>query len=214
MANIEQDNGAGSAPTTPATQATPAFKGASRRRFTRAGVAATGVILSLKSQPGMACEVCKSPSGYQSITNASHAPRNDNLVCRGRLPSYWDSCSSTTWPVSTTKYFRDVFTGCGSSSPYYNFTLLDVVRGFSITYDKRGKEIKTYVADPTQFGKYIVAAYLNAKKNWTSFLPYQKVLLIWSEYNAPATRGTYQPGAGEKRWDAAKIVDYLRRTQD
>jgi hypothetical protein len=62
-------------------------QGASRRRFTRAGAAASGVLLTLHSQPGMAATVCAGPSGFQS--GLISARPNDPGACAGRSPGYW-----------------------------------------------------------------------------------------------------------------------------
>lgn len=75
-------------------------KGAARRRFTKAGVGVGGgVLLTLASRPGMACDVCVTTSGFQSVTNASHA-NNTGVICNGRVPSVWAGSNCPSWPAS------------------------------------------------------------------------------------------------------------------
>ncbi len=61
------------------------FVDSSRRRFTKSGLAATGVILTLASRPVLANAVCKSPSGYASANTSSHI----HEMCFGNSPEYY-----------------------------------------------------------------------------------------------------------------------------
>ena len=92
-------------------------RGASRRRFARAGAGATGVLLTLASHPGMACSVNVGPSGYQSAVTAakhgmkvSNAPKNHSA---GLPPRYW--ASGYGWPCGTNVQFGHVFAQLGGT---------------------------------------------------------------------------------------------------
>lgn len=196
MANEQQHQGA----TPPLPEpAQPAFKGAARRRFAKTGAAALGAALTLKSQPGMACTICKSPSAVASA-NISRQPR-PGVVCQGLSPGYWKNHTSS-WSTSCApstrfqKYFK-----CSYGSPFYGKTMLTLCSPQS--YDKNNVAM------------HIVAAYQNALKGYTSFLTPDKVQAIWTEYwntGGPGL-GYYTPQVGT-RWYGAQIVDYLFGTMD
>jgi len=171
------------------------FAGESRRRFTKAGLAASGVILSLASKPGMACEICASPSASLSGGLASH--HGPAPVCNGKPPSYWHSCQ--TWPsgCQSSTNFRNVFHVPNSRSQYYPPTCGTVLNPQEFN-------------DSTGLGSCIVAAYLNACAGYTSYL---KPAMVQSIFNEWQTTGYYTPSAGVK-WDAAQIVAYLQGTQN
>lgn len=173
-------------------------RGASRRRFTRVGAGATGVLLTLASQPGMACDVCMSPSGYQSysktLKTASRAPA---VTCVGRGPSYWRGTSS--WPsgCSSGTMFNKVFT-CNSRT--------------NQTYGKTNcmRILTPQSFDSGSVGVYLMAMYLNVLSKKTSFMTIEQVRAIWNEYQSS---GYYTPTAGVK-WYASDIVLYLSGTMD
>ncbi|TFH07790.1 MAG: hypothetical protein E4H07_08635, partial [Nitrosomonadales bacterium] len=58
----------------------------SRRRFTKSGLAASGVILTLASRPVLANLGCKSPSGFVS---GNVSAQGTPLACTGETPDYW-----------------------------------------------------------------------------------------------------------------------------
>jgi hypothetical protein len=206
VANQDQHDGANGSPQLPSAApdaasnaAPPAFAGAARRRFATKGAAALGAILTVKSQPGMACTICHSPSGFASGNLNSHNPHV--IVCAGLSPGYWKTHPSN-WHsscVSTAK-FRSKFT-CSYSSGFYNKSMITM-------------------CDPQSFDKnnvamHCVAAYQNALAGKTSFLSAAKVQAIWNEYWATGGAGVgyYTPMAG-KKWYGAEITAYLRGTMD
>ena len=178
-------------PTDPATL-TP--RGAARRRFTRAGVAASGVLLTLQSQPGMACEVCTTPSGY--LSGGLQSFRGAKPVCAGRNARYW---ASHSWPTGCSKeaLFTKVFACDASTSKSYgSSSQLAIIQG---------KSWDTY-----SIGKLLMASYLNVRAGISTFQTIPMLQKIWSEYQS---KGYYTPTAGV-RWNAAQIANYLQRTME
>lgn len=177
--------------------------GAARRRFAKAGLGASGVLMTLASQPGMATElVCRAPSGYLSGKLTSQ--KIDNLVCVGRSPGYWKNCSSSNWPANCTKAtkFKDIFycSGAGRIPNYGKFQLNSTTCGLLLDPQQW---------DANKVANHIVAAYLNARMNKTSFLLPEQVRAIWKEY---WMTGVYKVNA-TVTWNGAQLVDYLTRTQ-
>lgn len=162
----------------------------SRRRFTRAGFAGSGVILTLASRPVLGAACCKSPSGFLSGNASTHG----NLqVCLGRSPGYWKNREGS-WPIPTNTLFRHVF-GCGGNSPYYPCTMLSLLGPQHF--------------DKDNLGMHLVAAYLNAMQGWTPFLQVDTLQGMFNEWQAS---GTFCPTA-TVQWNSAEIVDYLKSTQ-
>lgn len=166
--------------------------GTARRRFTRAGIAASGVLLTLHSQPGMAAEVCTTPSGY--LSGGLQSYRGPEPTCAGRSPGYWKNHS---WPRSSAKeaMFSQVFS-CNSLN--------------AKTY---GTVSQRDILDPKKWdlngiGRHLIAAYLNVQAGLSTFQTVPMLQRIWLEYQA---KGYYTPTAGVK-WDSAKIVEYLQGT--
>jgi hypothetical protein len=173
-------------------------RGASRRRFARAGAGATGVLLTLASQPGMACDICMSASGYQSysktMTAASH---KEQVTCTGRNPAYWKGTNSWPRECPSSTTFSQHFTCNGSTNSTYGVTsCMKILTPQS--FDSHG------------VGVYLMAMYLNVLSKKTSFMTVEQVRAIWNSYR---DTGYYSPTAGVK-WDASQIVFYLSGTMD
>lgn len=194
------------ASTSPADDASPVVtaslsaKGASRRRFTRAGAGAAGVLLTLHSQPGMACTYCgiSASAAVSAIgqkkaigTLSHHGP---TAVCNGIRPSDW---CTTSWPSGCKK--TDLFSkhfSCKIGSDYAKATCNDIIQGAA--------------CDPTRMGQYMLAAYLNILSNRVNFLNIATLRDAWSEW---VKNGFYAPMAGQQ-WYANDIVGYLYGTMD
>lgn len=183
---------------TPAQPGVPAAdllsaKGAARRRFTRAGAGATGVLLTLASQPGMAADVCTTPSGWLSGGLKSH--HGPAPVCSGVSPGYWKTHDGWPSPVTPDSTFGSIF-GCN--------------RRFASTYGaaKCGTILEHQSFDQANLGMHLVATYLNVLSGRISFLTISNVQAIWNEWQS---KGYYTPTVG-KKWYAADIVIYLRGT--
>ena len=166
-------------------------RGASRRRFTRAGAGATGVLLTLASQPGMASNVCMSMSGFHSYSKtmklSSHSPP---IACGGHGPDYWKA----HWPnvCAADAMFHTVFS-CSyrTSQTYAKTTCRDIL------------SLKPF--DTAGVGAYLMATFLNVATRQTDVMTIEQVRTIWKEYDLA---GYYAPTAGVK-WYAQDIVRYL-----
>ena len=170
-------------------------QGVARRRFARAGVGASGVIMTLASQPGMATTVCRPPSGFLSGTWASTHPKQQ-VWCAGMKPEIWCAYLSK-WKTLSKAYFWKYFTCTGNTSSLKDLTL------FQIMSSNPAKGSKEEVA------KFIVTAWLNARANLTPVLPESKVKIIWGEYTQKLS---YTPDAGGATWGNTMIVDYIKST--
>lgn len=173
-------------------------QGAARRRFARAGMGASGVIMTLASAPGMATTVCRPASGFLSGTWASNHPKA--LWCYGAKPVDW--CANqdkwiTYGRTDPAKKFYNVFTCTANTSALKYYTLFQIVSGNCGT------------ADRNEVAKYIISALLNARAGTTPVLDEARVFQIWNEYNQKLT---YTPNAGAKAWGGAEIVNYLKST--
>lgn len=183
-------------------------RGAARRRFTRAGVGAAGVILTLHSQPGMATGItCASPSGFMSIKTASHDPQNS--CSNNRSHGYWKNHTSA-WKsragTSPDTKFSDVLAAHGAYAGLANYTLMQV-----IARPKEAKDIKTI--DRNNVAMQMVTALLNARASAMagipSVLPEDKVVAMWDEF---LLKGSYQPTKSARPWTGAQIAGYLETT--
>jgi len=76
----------------------------SRRRFNRAGVGASAVILTLASRSVLAETVCKSPSGFLSANQSAHG--NEQAQCNGYTPEIW---LQKNLPILQSTQFVQVF---------------------------------------------------------------------------------------------------------
>jgi hypothetical protein len=174
-------------------------RGAARRRFGKAGLGASGVILTLASQPGMATEklMCTTVSAYGSFTPSSH--QLARVACNGLTPAEW-----TKWlrqwrgAYSPRAKCGHVFRCVGKAGALAPRTLLEV-----LDLPAEYKEL-----DRDNVAMYLVAALLNATTNRVPQLPKSTVLEIWEEY---ARTEHYSPRKNIY-WDGQQIVEYLKST--
>jgi hypothetical protein len=159
-----------------------------RRRFGRSGIAASGIIATLSSQPVLGA-VCKSPSGFLSGNLSNH---HKPTVCAGRSPGYWKNHG---WPIANRKTvkFSSVFT-VPPGSPYYTVTMYNLLD--ELEFDK------------FNLGMHLVAAYLNYKAGWSPFLTESRLQSMWTELSL---NGYFTPTAGVK-WSAEQVVYYIQQT--
>ncbi|HEY8100300.1 MAG TPA: hypothetical protein VIF82_06070 [Burkholderiaceae bacterium] len=161
----------------------------SRRRFTKSGLAVSGVLVTLASRPVLGSDVCKSPSGFLSGNLSTHGAAP---VCAGRSPGYWRN--NLSWPININTKFSNVFS-CTIHSPYASIKMLDLLTP---------QNFDTY-----NLGMHLVAAYLNAVSGWTPFLTVETIKSMFTEWQA---QGYFSPTANV-HWSATQIVDYLTQTQ-
>ena len=155
---------------------------ASRRRFTAAGVAATGMMATLASRPVLGAATCTagvSPSAWCS-GNASAGHLATGKF--GRIPSYWDS-NPADWPSSVTP-----------NTPY---------KSIFASYPNGTLKFSDALTTGTGLQKATACAYLNALKGLTPYLTTADVVLMAS--------GSYSPFAGTT-WNSDTIVSYLNAT--
>jgi len=206
VANENQQNDvdrpAGVPPIASLTDAALGARGASRRRFARAGAGATGVLLTLASHPGMACSVYQGPSGWHSAniakTKGLTVSHTVKAPSSGLPPEAW--CSRGSWPCQTSVRFGSVF-NCNSSNLNMKYaTLMQHCSGKFASSGDKGK-----------IAKLLSAAYLNVLSGRSPFLTQQILNNIWTEYQS---RQTYTPMAGVTPWNAVTIAAYLSGTMD
>ena len=206
MANENQQNDVPQQPAVPpqpvSADAALGARGASRRRFARAGAGATGVLLTLASHPGMACSVNVGPSGYQSAVTAankgmklSNVPKNHSA---GLPPRYW--ASGYGWPCGTNVQFGHVFSCTRANGATATTTLMAHCAGRSIVTGNKAR-----------IAQLLAAAHLNVLSGRSPFLTLQNLQAIWGEYQL---KSQYTPMAGVTPWNAADIVAYLSGTMD
>jgi hypothetical protein len=169
-------------------------RGIARRRFTRAGAAASGVLLTLHSQPGMAAEVCTTASG--SLSGGLQSFRGPRPTCAGRSPGYWKNTDSWPGVLKTTPYSRVFACNARNFKTYGSVTLAEIL--VPKKWDTFG------------VGRHLVACWLNVKAELSTFQTEEDLTRIWNEY---ARNGYYTPTAGV-RWDGDRIAQYLQSTYD
>jgi len=171
-------------------------QGAARRRFGRAGLGASGVIMTLASQPGMATTVCRPPSGFLSGTWASTHPK-EKTWCAGVKPEVWCAYRDAYWKTLSYELFSKYFPCTARTYSLKTKTLYEII---SATTSPNTKE---------EVAKFMVAAFLNARANLTPILPESKVRAIWVEF---APNLEYKPDAGAKKWGSELLVQYIKST--
>ena len=184
-------------------------RGASRRRFTRAGAGAAGVILTLYSQPGMAssanrAETCTTPSGFMSIKGSSHDP--NNTCSNNRSAAYWKA-NPGAWKaragVVPETLFGDVLRAQGAYEGLKTVTLLQVLE----------RPDAVAAIDTSFVASQAVTALLNARSarlaGTPSVLPEETVVTIWDEF---ALKNSYRPSRSARPWTGAEIAAYVQTT--
>ncbi|MBC7455969.1 MAG: hypothetical protein H7335_20185 [Massilia sp.] len=219
--DIEQDHGDAGASSTPDPAGTAiAPKNPARRKFTMAGITASGVLLTLVSQPGMASTNCTALSSVGS--NTMQSVQKMTQLCAGKAPEFYRGGNTLStnpqgitaaganapstgiqsvsirspvgWPsqVSPSTLFRTVFPCVGSTAGTFGTSTL----GAMLSHES---------FDTSKLGMYMVATYLNIMSNRTPFPTAPQLQAIWYDWQ---TYGYYSPTAGVK-WYAADIVLYL-----
>lgn len=201
----------------------------SRRRFTKAGLAASGVILTLASRPVLANAVCKSPSGFESGNVSSHIQE----MCFGNYPDYY---ANTPEAWTGTKYEPGRYinnegsttskrglltstqssTSNGNSSNTQNLGNTDnkgkwdggtqFQQAFPGSRQHPGKSMMQvlWMGDP--MGGHLCAALLNAALGLTPPLTETRIVDMCLEYE---TKGYFEPTAGV-HWYEGDIVYYFQ----
>jgi hypothetical protein len=180
------------------------FAGESRRRFTKAGLAASGILMTLASRSALGC-VTVSPSAFASANTSRHGPPSRTNALS---PGYWKNAvpgghhknPNPAWPFSGDTLFKNVFPGAGAylGANFGAATFLDLL----ITPNN----FDTH--SPNQLGRDFVTAYLNAVTGGTPFLPATTVVNMFEEL---LHQGYYVP-TGTIHWSAFQVASYLEGT--
>lgn len=162
---------------------------AGRRRFT------AGVLLTLASQPGMAAEICTTPSG--SLSGGLQSHHGPAQSCAGAGPGYWKNHGG--WPAGCAPdtRFGQVF----SVGPQYAGTYGAATCMAMLSHQP---------FDKANLGMHLVASYLNVLSGRISFITADTLSTMWNQWQA---RGYYTPADGVQ-WNEADIVVYLSGTMD
>jgi hypothetical protein len=179
--------------------------GMSRRRF--AGLGASGVILTLASQPAMANSVmCTSLSAAGSVV---HSKSTTILICNGRSPGYYFKAANWAGTgIDPNGMFKDYFSTTGVGRLLAPYTLLQVVTGrFAIT--SATGQVTTPTTNPDQYNvaRHVIATWLNVLSKRVSFFTVESVQSMWTEY---AATSHYLPTAGAQPWDGSTLVTHLK----
>ena len=186
--------------------------GESRRRFTKTGIAASGVLVTLASRPALGCTVGVSPSVYCSGNVSGHGPKDTNHP--GCPPTYWSGNCDHGWPSTckTDTKFESCFKGTTSKSVCYGWTLIQILDPQN-NYKKDSKGKITRFSD-TKGGlaKYLVAAYLNNAGGKAPFLTQANIIKMHSDVYQVGTG--YIPTKGATAWTVPYTMTYLGGTWD
>lgn len=193
------------------------FTGESRRRFTKAGLAASGVMVTLASRPVLGCTTTDAPSGFVS-GDVSH--RGQTQGSCGVSPGYWKN--HTDWPPpmkpdagnGKPSQNKHGLTGDNNDGTLFS-SVFDCTKSRSAPYAAIAMSdlLDHQAFDVSNLGMHCVAAYLNALAGMTPFLPANEIVKMFNQW---AATGYFYPlyPATSVKWDAAQIVDYLTKTQD
>jgi hypothetical protein len=175
--------------------------GAARRRLTKAGVGAAGILVTLESRAGMSPMMCKSPSG--ALSGGLSSNYGPPPVCSGLSPGYWKNHSN--WPVSRDTMFATVFGGVGSPS-----VCTAAMKNKSYQCSTMLNLLSKQTFDRYNLGMHAVATYLNICSGRINFLSIETLTAMWREVQ---TTGRYSPTAGVY-WTPEQVKNYLQATHD
>lgn len=210
----------------------------SKRKLAKAGLAASGILLTLASKSVLAGRPtgyatggqafqCTSPSGFSSL-NVS-APGKNPPSCLGRTPGFWKQWPEE-WAHCTPAYDPGVCTGtngsgaCSTFDPNTGTPFHSNVAGRTYPAGFPGLSGSGFGArslmgvmvnndsalDPDNVGAHVAATVLNIARGWIppEVMTMAIILGIWDDY---INTGSYNPTAGVT-WYGADIVVYLKTT--
>ncbi len=157
----------------------------SRRRFTKAGAAASGVILTLASRPVLAnqCTISGMMSGN---TSSPHQVR-----CEGCTPGFWTNpVGVTRWPAPYTPGTCKQHAGNGQCKEWKKdgtkfHSMYGGPFGGNIFGDKTMMEVMLLsgTGDPYQMGAHACAALLNALTLQNYGYSASDIISMWNTYH-------------------------------
>lgn len=200
----------------------------SRRRFSRAGVGVSAVVMTLASRSVLANMTCATASGFHSA-NMSHQarPGDPPIECNGL--SHQDWIATDQWNPPKTSSFNDAFgtmprndlvvgapaapaanivtskgNGNGNGNPGAGGMSSNVLKLKEATLEQAmlGSQTPLII-------KHLIAALLNASSNRSTNPSVDSVRKIFADWNA---NNSYEVSAGI-RWSTDEIIEYLRYSQ-
>lgn len=188
----------------------------SRRRFTKSGLAASGVILTLASRPVLANVVCKSPSGFLSGNTSTHIQE----MCFGNYPDYYannpQAWGGTQYLPGTYNNNKENSNSNESSNSNGNPSSKNNVdnwvggtqfqQAFPGSSQYPGKSMMTVILSQDALGAHCTAALLNESLGLTPVLTEAKIVDMFLECEM---MGYFEPTAGV-HWFREDIVFYLK----
>lgn len=167
--------------------------GAARRRLTKAGLGAAGVLMTLESRATLHHRPsCAAPSASLSTGTESTYADNKPMCGGARGPKFW-CLVSHFWPCSQNIKFGELFSCRGKYAEYANVRLVDIL----------GKDrYEGFV------GRYLATTWLNIMTGQINFLTEDTVRIMWSDLQ---TKGYYKP-TPKTYWMAPDVIGYLQKT--
>jgi hypothetical protein len=194
----------------------------SRRRFNRAGVGASAVVMTLASRSVLAQVKCMTPSGHDSMQLPHSGNTDSEMNCAGRNAHFW--IAQSQWPVDQNKAFISEFPIISPNLrkayavapslmvPQRNADDKSVKDGQRVKDDPKGVLLKDANliqalsgSETPEVVKNLIVAWLNARHNLNKFPTDVQVLNIYNEWQQ---KGYYEVRAGVK-WYDADINRYL-----
>lgn len=201
----------------------------SRRRFNRAGVGASAVVMTLASRSVLANMACTTASGFHSANMSHHGATEAAAVdCNGL--SYQDWMSTEQWNPPRTALFTEKFgtiardelvVGAPTTPPANQGTSASTSTSTSsssgaATMTSNVLKLKDATLEQAMSGsetplvvKHLIAALLNASGRRSTNPSIEIVLKMFAEWNSSFS---YEVAAGVK-WGTPEIIEYLSYTQ-
>lgn len=193
----------------------------SRRRFTRAGVGASAVVMTLASRSVLANMACTTASGFHSANLSHTGSAGDSAIqCNGL--SYQDWMNTADWHPPKTMSFTDAFGTVPRDDLIVGAPVPATVgpasknSGNKVANTSDTLKLKEATLHQAMFGaqtpliiKHLIAALLNASSGKSTNPNIESVKAIFMDWN---TNNSYGVTAG-LRWSTDDIIEYLQYTQ-
>lgn len=171
-----------------------------RRRFTVAGVAASGTILTLTSRPVLGVNVCPNQTGKSLSAWASGNCSHAYTKTYGCSPGYWKK-PSRVWPgrLNRNATFVSLFPLCKGTSLAAPVRMKDGTIRVAQLIDVLSAEVYE-----DAFARSITCAYLNALNN-------SPVTPTTAQVTQMANL-SFRPGSSGAYWSASDVMTFLGQT--
>jgi hypothetical protein len=201
----------------------------SRRRFNRAGVGASAVVMTLASRSVLANMTCSTPSGFHSANMSQGRPGDPPVNCSGL--SYQEWVATAQWNPPRTMRFSEAFgavprpdlivgapvtpaatnngNGNANGSGNGNGNGASAMSSSVLKLNEATLEQAMLGSQTPLIIKHLIAALLNASTNRSTNPSVESVKAIFKDWNI---NNTYEVSAGI-RWSTDKIIEYLRYSQ-